>query len=822
MIQKIGEEDIQSIDESEIASVEESPDTGPVEAALRSAAQGLSFDLADEITAVAEQALTGKSYDQALKESRAEYEANQKEYPITSLLGGLAGGIGQAALVGGFTGGAGAAGSVAGTASKLSKLKDLVRGVYFPSAGKSALQNIGSAAKTSAIMGGLTGIGASEKEGLKRLEDVPMAAGTSAILGGALGGLVEGGKFVGGAAFDKLKELAKEGKLPYSGKKILDVMESSKEKVFTSRKEDTGEDIAKMFGTSIPELEELNPKLKGKLSEKLPENLEIKVPGQGYVQQRTSEAVDAQLEDASEVIVKEVQNALDQARELKSQIVANVPDKQVPMAIPVLQGLVNELSDLSAQRGFDDAIPVVKFIQTRLNSLAEEGGINLVKLNSLIQDIGSEIEKNKKSKIRSEVQAPLIKANNVLKTILRGNISREEVADALRNLPDVASNYKTLIGALPESQYEKNLQAQVMEQQDIDKFFKDLAEPSAKRKPSKTQEATLNKILADAEDERLFSQIPDELLESVKPVLKKIKKNEEDVTMEDLRVLNDFVRILDESGKTKLTKADVYGDSNLIDYLSQSVKKTKKIKKDLQKSKIQKEFTPEEIQQIEESYKEVLESSFIPEMKQSSIGSPISNIDTFMSNVLEGSESLGKITRGRSPQKNIFKVLDTLRGKETDSGTGQKALISYRNFIESMEKTNTELATKIKNAVEPAVMSLENQRFFEGSKLGESPREVGVLRKFLGMPAQVTAGIGSLAVKAKAPRLGVSTLKYMKDSVDEKLKKAPNSLSLLSFSKFLDNALETQDEGRRAAILNTLNQYKEFRELFRDEESEQK
>ena len=45
---------------------------------------------------------------------------------------------------------------------------------------------------------------------------------------------------------------------------------------------------------------------------------------------------------------------------------------------------------------------------------------------------------------------------------------------------------------------------------------------------------------------------------------------------------------------------------------------------------------------------------------------------------------------------------------------------------------------------------------------------------------------------------------------------------MIAASKFLDNALSTSDEGRRAAILNTLNQYKQFRELFKDEEFEEK
>ena len=61
--------------ELENQPVQETPETGYIEALARGAAQGLTFETADEIAAALESGLTNKPYEQALKESRAEYKA---------------------------------------------------------------------------------------------------------------------------------------------------------------------------------------------------------------------------------------------------------------------------------------------------------------------------------------------------------------------------------------------------------------------------------------------------------------------------------------------------------------------------------------------------------------------------------------------------------------------------------------------------------------------------------------------------------------------------------------------------------------------------
>ena len=787
------------------------PETSYTEAAARGVAQGLTFDFADEIGAGIESALTGKSYDQALKESRAEYETSKEEYPVTSFLGGLAGGIGQAAAVGGLTAGAGAVG-------KLGKLKELVKGTFLPTTSKSALQNIATAARTGAVMGGATGLGASEKEGLKRLEDVPGAAITGGVVGGALGGLVEGGKFAGGKAFEKLKKMGEEGKLPYSARKVLDIFESSKEGVFKSRKGEGLADIAKMHGTSVDELMDLNPKLKETNLDftNLPEGIEIKVPGQGYVQQRSSEAVDYKLEDASERVVADIQDTLDKARDIKDSIVANVPEKDIPNVIPTLQNLNNYLVSL-AEPGYEDAIPSLKFIQGRINKLQEQGAreagaVSLNELNALTREIADQIRVNKSANVKAEIQKALSDTNNILKSYLRANINEFDVIKALEVNPDIAAEYRKLIGALPEKEYADFLKSQMAGEKEAADWLSNFE----KTMPEKESKTSIN-FMGKLKNRQVLSEIPDDLKNSVEKVLKKIKKGSkgkaEEITLEELNNVTQFLKYL---GEPKLTKKELYGDEQLIKEMKKIIKESKKIKKEY--AQIQKPITtqlsPEDESQFYQLYNEM--------MREQAVTSPLAKIDAVMGNILKASEDLGGITRGKSEQRRIFKVLDTLRAKETDSASGQKALIRYTNFLENLQKANPELSAKVEANVKPAVMALENQRFLEGAKLGESPREVGALRALVSAPLQIAALGGSLAAQVKSPRLGNYALQKMRDKVGAELKRTPNSTTMIAASKFLDNALSTSDEGRRAAILNTLNQYKQFRELFKDEEFEEK
>ena len=75
------------VSDEEMAALDEANKTGMVEAALRGAAQGLTFGFADEITAAAESAFTDKTYDQAVAERRAAYEKAKEDQAIAYNIG---------------------------------------------------------------------------------------------------------------------------------------------------------------------------------------------------------------------------------------------------------------------------------------------------------------------------------------------------------------------------------------------------------------------------------------------------------------------------------------------------------------------------------------------------------------------------------------------------------------------------------------------------------------------------------------------------------------------------------------------------------------
>lgn len=723
----------------ELAPVEmqDLPETSMSEAAIRGAAQGLTFDTADEIGARIESLLTGKPYEKALKESRAEYKAAEEEYPLTSIAGQIGGGVAQAVGVGALTGGAGAAGGAAQAGSKLGKLQQMVRSTFLPSAGESALKNIATAAKTSAVMGGLTSIGASEKEGLERLEEAPGSALTSGILGGALGGVVEGVKKGAGVAGKELKRLAAEGKLPYSVRKVMDVYKAGKPSSVKVKKGDTIDDIAKRYGSSARELQELNKEID--LTD-LAEGMDIVVPGQGYVQERSLKAVDTQLEDASEEAVQTIQQNVDDIRNIK-KFVLNQTERKIPSVQEALQDLKDNLEKKTLEN-LADATPALQRVEGLLkslqNSIDENGEIPAIAADNIIDQLDNY---RLVDGLSAEVKQLFGNSARDLKTILRSSVSKEDTLQALQSNPEMYELYKRYLGALPENELLNSKQLSLQEEAEAVDFLKKLKRDYNKAQKKKTPE-----------------------------MLKEEQKLQN-------RQLGALKRTKDKTFKT--------ADEALA--------------------------TQEDVDLVSDEIFKIMED-------KASIN-PLGAMDTMMHNILKASEDLGGVTRGGTSElKRIFKVLETLRSSAADTSSGQKALMKYNSALENLRKANPELAKTFENIVQPAVTSLENKRFLEGAKLGESPREIGMLRSVLSAPGQVLGFGANIAAQVKTPRMGVAGVMYMKEAVDKRLEQSPDSPLYLYFSKMLQNALDVKNEGRRAAILNTLNQYKSFRQMFDQQE----
>lgn len=132
-----------------------SSDVSPMESFVRNAGQSASFGFADEITAGIESALTDKSYDKALAESRANYKEAEEANPLSSIAGGITGAVGTA----------------------------FIPGVGALNAGKAA--TFAGRLGLAAAQGGLTGLGTSE-------EDNALGLAKDSLKGAAIGAAAQG------------------------------------------------------------------------------------------------------------------------------------------------------------------------------------------------------------------------------------------------------------------------------------------------------------------------------------------------------------------------------------------------------------------------------------------------------------------------------------------------------------------------------------------------------------------------------------------------------------------------------------------------------
>lgn len=146
--------DVSKLSDAELEHLANPP--GLLESGLRGLAQGASLGFADEITGAGEHLLTGKPYDQARDESRANYAAAHDANPTTYTAGQVGGGL-ATGLVGG------------------------------------APATLGRAAIMGAGVGGLAGVGGSEAHDA-------LGVTKDGLTGAAIGG-------IGGAALSKLSAL---------------------------------------------------------------------------------------------------------------------------------------------------------------------------------------------------------------------------------------------------------------------------------------------------------------------------------------------------------------------------------------------------------------------------------------------------------------------------------------------------------------------------------------------------------------------------------------------------------------------------------------
>jgi hypothetical protein len=309
-------------------------------------------------------------------------------------------------------------------------------------------------------------------------------------------------------------------------------------------------------------------------------------------------------------------------------------------------------------------------------------------------------------------------------------------------------------------------------------------------------------------------------LEGRRDVLNKYLKQAnsiDDEVLQNSDILTEYEKKFFSGLKNSRTRKMKKGEEIVPDSeLEETLKSLKKEK--VKPKKSGKKITDEDLEEIKKEATSIL--------KEKSTVSPLGRLDAVMHEILNASENLGGLTRADgSNLKRKFKMFDILRQNTSDTGTGKKAVMKYEEAIQNLKKVNPELADKFNEITEPAIKKLESQKFLEGSKLGEGPRDSGALKQLITAPSIVTGLTGNVMAQAlksqPAKAILRPTLSYLERSkrkVSDALVVDPSNTLLKRLEAGLNNALSEKDESRRAAILNTLMQYESVRKLLKEEE----
>lgn len=551
-----------------------SPSTAEVqtsmpEAFIRSAAQGLTFDTADEMAAALESATSSKPYQQALEESRAEYKKSQEDYPITSAIGGLGGGITQGALLTGLTAGAAAPAEAAAVAGRGAKALQLLRSALVPTAGEGALANIASAGKVGAAMGGLTALGASEREGLERIKDLPTGVAVGGIGGGAVGGVLEGLGAAGKAIGKTISEKAEQGKIP---------------------------EIFKVGRTAV----------------------DLGKEGIGFVAPKDKATIRERAVQAAESVMPQINEKIQEVAALKNRILDNIPAPQRANVVPEIKLLISDLRKLGRNKANKVADEVESLYLNRLKELTDsQKTITLGDWHSLSKDI-DEILANKKIMGMGKAKGLRAKYGFTMKNKIESSVDTETALAALAkdtNALDLYSKYikqldpKKLLNMDEAEEIGKvlreNLKGMGSTAFDMSKeeplqkakLLEDLVD--SVKKIAMTEDPSISEDLIRSEIKKSLSDAPIEVVENANP-LKKVNdliynlssgseflgiKRKKDVFGSDLKSFEEFKKIFrnvlqlssdkesNEINKKAYDKAMGYLSKNFPD-MADSIKKS--------------------------------------------------------------------------------------------------------------------------------------------------------------------------------------------------------------------------------------------------------
>jgi len=529
----------------QLAPKPEGVETSMPEALLRGAAQGLTFENADEIAA----ALSGvgglvtgegfgKAYEKGLEESRAEYAASEEEYPATSMAGQIAGGIGQGLALSALPG------ASAASASKTLTAANRLKNLLLPSVTKSAGKNIASAITSGAVSGGLTELGASEDKGLG---DLASGAASGAVVGGTLGAGIEGIKGIGGKIGQKISEGIDKGEYPEIFKQARTAIRTGLEgQGFTTPKDkqiliDEAKSVAKDF---VPQISEELKKV-GNLRQKILDN---------------TEGVYIPVEKSVQALLDELKvNPYKKANSIRKQIQKIYIDKRMalqgtPFTPSAASSLAADIEDLmrtnkdvnksisnlgySTAKAIDDAVSMTIDTKTALAALAKDPEA-LADYSKYIQTLtpdellGKPLKKGKKitAEVAKQKADELVGILNDVTSMI-GTEDPTIVNDFLRKSdPDLVANLNPIrklndqmrkaLAARGILGVKKGTNFDEKKYKDFEKIFQNILDQGKDTKSSLVKKERYEAAMANLKDS--FPELAKQIDERVQPVVDKLQ-----------------------------------------------------------------------------------------------------------------------------------------------------------------------------------------------------------------------------------------------------------------------------------------------------------
>ena len=213
---------------------------------------------------------------------------------------------------------------------------------------------------------------------------------------------------------------------------------------------------------------------------------------------------------------------------------------------------------------------------------------------------------------------------------------------------------------------------------------------------------------------------------------------------------------------------------------------------------------------------------------------PIKVLDNKMKNILSAQELLtGELFPKTDVEKaeqvmNLFRIISG-QTKEGISADINKA--KYEKAMDFLSAAFPEVSESIYKKVKPVADDLFMVRYLHGLGFDPALKDTAVVQKVLGPATKLTAQAANIAGQTlraaekgiSGPVVGIPTTTLLRptksvlETLQKKVEGRPGPISKMVNDRLKD-ALNSPDEGRRIAILNTLMQYSYFRDLVKEEE----